>query len=255
MENGIRLIIEKGEPQDGNMIIAITKDEYLLGRPWRNDTPDVAFMNYYVSRKHALISRKHNEYIIVDLSSKHGTEVNGVPVTSTPHFLRDGDRISLAKGAVEMLFQNELEQDLEYTMEFTLPFAFGEEKRSAEKFDLEKGVAEKYTNENRAMQESQAAGLVIHPERREICIDGETLFLSSKDIDLLLLLHSKMNQAVSYDEIKVGIWPERSSSSDGEIPDVGRDEINALVYRLRKRLGKYGRHIITILRYGYMLDL
>lgn len=228
MKNAIRLVIEKGEPHDGNTIIQITKNEYLLGRPWRNDTPDIAFTNHYISRKHALISCKHNEYMIVDLVSKHGTEVNGKAVSKTPHFLRHGDRISLAKGAVELLFYNEDEQDFEHTKEFVLPL-IPEEKLSS--------------------------GLVIHPERREICIDGEPLYLSSKDIDLLMLLNGKVNQAVSYDEIKVNIWPERTSPSTGEIPDVGRDEINALVYRLRKRLGKHGQHIITIARYGYMLDL
>lgn len=86
-------------------------------------------------------------------------------------------------------------------------------------------------------------------------IDGCPLLLSGKHTELLIMLYQKRNQAVSYDEIKVKIWPERITDESQKAPDVGRDEINALIYRLRKKLGSYGERIVTVSRYGYMLDL
>ncbi|WP_027416898.1 hypothetical protein [Aneurinibacillus terranovensis] len=47
------------------------------------------------------------------------------------------------------------------------------------------------------------------------------------------------------------VRPERMMGEHQGIPDVGRDEINALVYRLRKRLGKYGEKIVIVPRSTY----
>ncbi|MFJ7698790.1 helix-turn-helix domain-containing protein [Lysinibacillus fusiformis] len=76
----------------------------------------------------------------------------------------------------------------------------------------------------------------------------------SKDTGLFWLLHKKRGCTVSYDEIKINVWPERILHKS-EKPDVRREEINMLVYRLRKKLGKYGQSIVSVPRYGYMLDI
>ena len=46
-----------------------------------------------VSRKHAMLRRKHDEYELLDMNSSHGVYVNGMRVNSA--ILRDGDVIQL----------------------------------------------------------------------------------------------------------------------------------------------------------------
>ena len=53
------------------------------------------------SRKHCVIEKGTNGYDIVDLKSRNGTLVNGVPVERNP--LQPGDRIRV--GDVEMVFE------------------------------------------------------------------------------------------------------------------------------------------------------
>ncbi|MGD8192724.1 FHA domain-containing protein [Brevibacillus ginsengisoli] len=226
MSQGVFLIVEKGNPYPFHEVIPVTKNEVLLGRSWKGYDPEITFSSMYISRKHAVITNDNNQFYIADLMSMHGTEVNGNPINQLPYLLRDGDTITLAKGEAVLSFNNTLEQDLGKTSEFRIP--------------------------PEIMMES--TGLAVHPDRREVLVDGEPLYLSGKDIDLFMLLYQKVNQAVSYDEIKLKIWPERVTQT-ADIPDVGRDEVNALVYRLRKKLGKYGDRVVTVPRFGYMLDL
>lgn len=225
ISQGVYLIVEKGNPHPFHEVIPLTKTEVLLGRSWQGYDPDITFSSMYISRKHAVITKDNNEFYIADLTSMHGTEVNGNLIGQKPYPLKDGDTITLAKGEAVLSFNNTLEQDLGKTSEFRLPPLTAE-----------------------------PTGLTLHPDRREVLVDGEPIYLSGKDIDLFILLYQKANQAVSYDEIKLKIWPERLTESV-EIPDVGRDEVNALVYRLRKKLGKYGERVVTVPRFGYMLDL
>ena len=46
-----------------------------------------------VSRTHAMLRRKHDEYELLDMNSSHGVYVNGMRVNSA--ILRDGDVIQL----------------------------------------------------------------------------------------------------------------------------------------------------------------
>ncbi|MHB9093729.1 MAG: winged helix-turn-helix domain-containing protein, partial [Eubacteriales bacterium] len=132
-------------------------------------------------------------------------------------------------GSVHIIFNNEGETDRGETVEFTCASPFTAA----------------------AAQEPLAVNL----GRREILIDGKPLHLFGKDLDLLLLLYRNRNNAVSYNEIKAVVWPERLHNGADNIPDVGSDEITALVYRLRKRLGRYGQCVISVPRFGYMLDM
>lgn len=226
MDDSIYLLVKKGDPDQLHKRKFLTKETYTIGRRGTQFQPDIAFSSLYVSRKHAVLQKMGGQYAIADLQSKHGTEVNGVPVHDTPQLLHDGDRICLAKGAVELVFFAE-GNELDATREYAIPL-------------------------NTAP--SELPGLAINLERREIRLDGKRLHLIGKDMDLLMLLYGRANQAVSYEEIMVLIWPERLAGTDKSVPDVGRAEINALVYRLRKRLGRYGEKVTTIPRYGYMWE-
>lgn len=53
-------------------------------------------------------------------------------------------------------------------------------------------------------------------------------------MELLICLYENLNQAVSYNDIKLIVWPERIIQGSEIIHNVDNDEINSLVYRLRK---------------------
>lgn len=223
------LIIEKGEPLKKGSSIELTSKETLLGRYWETNQPDIHFSSPFISKKHALISYLDNQFTISDLSSKHGTSVNGrLIIPNHAHALKNGDLISLAKDEALLIFNCNLDVS---------------------------GETSDFTNSKFKPSGTVQSSLSINQERREILIDGKQLYLSGKDIELLLLLHQNRCTAVSYNEIKIKIWPERLLDPAKGVPDVGTDEITALVYRLRKRLGKHGHRIVTIPRFGYMLDL
>ncbi|MDH7579025.1 MAG: FHA domain-containing protein [Bacillota bacterium] len=222
------LIIEKGEPYESGYRIQLPSKEILIGRSWGPYKPDLPFTSLYISKKHALLYYRNGQIILRDLASKHGTQVNGcILEPDFPYALRNGDEISLARGEAILRVDN-----------------FG---------DAESGETVDFDNFSSAIAETTSCTLVINLERREILLDGQQLYLFGKDLELLLLLYRNKNKAVSYNDIRFNVWPERPLTNN--VPDVGNDEINALVYRLRKRLGKYGQRIITIPRYGYMLDL
>ncbi|MCI1694597.1 FHA domain-containing protein [Aneurinibacillus aneurinilyticus] len=226
---GVFLRIDKGEPHRGKELVPLQEGELLLGRIGRENAPDVTFTSPYISRRHAAIRFENGQFTITDLASKHGVQVNGYEIEQNrPYILKNSDKVNLAQGVVLLTFVNNNEIELEPTLEFTNPLL---------------------------KMQAEPQGLVVYPERREILIDGCPLLLSGKHTELLIMLYQKRNQAVSYDEIKVKIWPERITDESQKAPDVGRDEINALIYRLRKKLGSYGERIVTVSRYGYMLDL
>ncbi|OPY58311.1 MAG: FHA domain protein [Pelotomaculum sp. PtaU1.Bin035] len=223
------ITIEKGEPFERGKVILLTSRQMLVGRCWETIQPDISFFSPYISKRHALLDIQYDRFMITDLDSKHGTSVNGTDIASNqPYVLSNADKISLAKESAIFIFNNVRKGISGETIDFT--------------DSLPCGAKEKIRD-----------NMVVHCERREILIDGERLQLVGKDMELFLMLYQNRKKAVSYEEIKIAVWPERMTAD--KQPDVGNEEITVLVYRLRKRLGRYGRKIIAIPRYGYMLDL
>lgn len=69
----------------------------------RETTCQVQLGDEKLSRKHCRIERKRGSYVLVDLSSKNGTYVNGVAVFPS-RVLKDGDEIKL--GEVRVIFHH-----------------------------------------------------------------------------------------------------------------------------------------------------
>jgi pSer/pThr/pTyr-binding forkhead associated (FHA) protein len=69
----------------------LNKAEMVLGR---EPGVDLMLSGDQVSRRHALLRRRNQEYTIIDLDSSHGIYLNGVKVHSA--LLRDEDVVQLA---------------------------------------------------------------------------------------------------------------------------------------------------------------
>jgi adenylate cyclase len=84
-----RLIYQDG---DTPQTYTFTSGEVVIGR---SPECQVVLKDFGISRNHAKIVVADEGVRIVDLKSKNGTQVNGVPVVEAP--LKDGDRILLGK--------------------------------------------------------------------------------------------------------------------------------------------------------------
>ncbi len=86
--------------ETSGMVLRLKEDEGTIGR--REDNTYV-IEDPRVSRVHASIRKEAGAYIITDLGSSAGTEVNGEEITG-PHVLHHGDVVSL--GPLEFVFDD-----------------------------------------------------------------------------------------------------------------------------------------------------
>ncbi|WP_371381516.1 FHA domain-containing protein [Sporomusa aerivorans] len=225
-----QFIIEKGLPYEEGARIEVSKRQIVLGRVSHTEKPDIIFESKFISRKHCLLSVNETSITLTDLNSKHGTLINKQQaVAGQPIELNANDRIILAQGAavLRLAIRQELNDetlDLSHTA-----FDFPQLSPCQKKIKLD--IA-----------------------RRQCLVNNTKIPLSPKEWQLLLLLYANSNQTVYHDKIRCNVWPERNISG-GEIPTVGLDEINLLIYRLRHKLGVYGSLIKNIRGVGCVLEL
>lgn len=225
METTAYFIVEKGEPSDIGKKISIVSEEVFLGRSSGTGTVDIHFSNYLVSRKHCCIKYKDSKPYLYDLGSKHGTLLNGNKILEhQPYIINNKDRIGLAMGIVVLrYFQSVLYED---TIDF---------------------------NQTNKMNSNLLSPLDFDYKKMECKIDGRVIPLSSKEWIFLTLLFENANRLVTYEEIKSAVWSERNMRNNLPI-DVGLDEINVLIYRLRKKMLERGEMIKTIRGMGCILE-
>jgi pSer/pThr/pTyr-binding forkhead associated (FHA) protein len=206
--------------------VNLSGKELIVGRMTNEDVPDLAFSNAFISRKHFMIKRENDLAVLYDLGSRHGTEINGSRIDPyTPHPLQAFDIIKLAKGMVVIHFSYLF---ADQTLEF-------EPVNYPRQWDI------------------QEAGFTINWEKHECRVDGQRITMSEKEYGLIKVLDEHANQLVPFDKIKKTVWPERSMGYDG-VPDVSMDELNALIYRIRKKYGKDTFTISAVRGSGYVLE-
>ncbi|SDD41445.1 Transcriptional regulatory protein, C terminal [Paenibacillus sp. UNCCL117] len=227
------LYVIRGEPFRSGTCLDLTADETVIGRATNKDAPDFAFSNAFISRKHVVIRREGEQAVLYDLGSRHGTELNGSMVK--PHVgypLKSFDIVKLAKGMTVLHFS----------------YIFADQTLEFEPLSLTQHL-------NLQGKELERAGTVaLYWEKRECVVGGKRIAMSEKEYLLLHLLHEEADRLVPVEEIKRAVWPERSAGKDG-IPDVTMDELNALVYRIRKKYGKDTFAISAVRGSGYILEL
>ena len=225
------LIVEKGDPHQKGQILPLPSSRVLLGRTWESHQPDISFDSLHISRRHAVIACVDGRYTVTDQpESKHGTIVNDRQLEkNVPCPLQDGDRMVLGRGEVELLFYS----------------------------SVAPGVTLDYRDE--ASCKDAEAGLALNEDRVEVLLNGRVVIRgNTHEYRLFRLLWLNRGRAVDFDTIKKEVWGKDRGNKRVEdergIADVSDYEMQALVHRLRDRLGE-GRGLLRNLpRYGYLLE-
>lgn len=92
----------------------------------------------------------------------------------------------------------------------------------------------------------QFEDLYIDPNKKRAFIGQNELPLTKKEFEILSLLLSHPGQVFSREEILSKIWTDEVYVLDRTI------DVN--ITRLRKKIGEYGKHIVTRLGYGYCFE-
>lgn len=88
--------------------------------------------------------------------------------------------------------------------------------------------------------------LVIDIVKKKVSIDGEETPLTKKEFEILLLLLQNKGRVFSREDILARIWSDEVYVLDRTI------DVN--ITRLRKKIGEYGKYIVTRLGYGYCFE-
>ena len=88
--------------------------------------------------------------------------------------------------------------------------------------------------------------LVIDITKKKVSIDDEEVPLTKKEFEILLLLVQNKGRVFSREDILARIWSDEVYVLDRTI------DVN--ITRLHKKIGVYGKCIVTRLGYGYCFE-
>lgn len=89
----------------------------------------------------------------------------------------------------------------------------------------------------------QFMGLQLSRRTHVCMVDGEEVRMPRKEFEILFRLLSDRNRVFSRAELLSEVWPGETVVADRAV------DVN--VTRIRQKIGRYGRHIITRSGYGY----
>lgn len=95
-------------------------------------------------------------------------------------------------------------------------------------------------------EQLQYKGLIINIRQKKVTIDNEEVSLTKKEFEILLLLLQNQGRVFSREDILAKVWHEEVYVLDRTI------DVN--ITRLRKKIGNYGKYIVTRLGYGYCFE-
>ena len=101
-------------------------------------------------------------------------------------------------------------------------------------------------NEKEAPQQLVYRGLILDMTKKKVSIDGIEVSLTKKEFEILLLLLQNQGRVFSREDILAKVWQEEVYVLDRTI------DVN--ITRLRKKVGEYGKCIVTRLGYGYCFE-
>ena len=89
-------------------------------------------------------------------------------------------------------------------------------------------------------------GLNLNIPQKKVCIDGTEVALTKKEFEILMLFLQNKGRVFSREDILSKVWHDEVCVLDRTI------DVN--ITRLRKKIGEYGKRIITRLGYGYCFE-
>lgn len=101
-------------------------------------------------------------------------------------------------------------------------------------------------HEPEELMQLQYKGLVVDLTKKKVTIDGAETALTKKEFEILLLLLQNTGRVFSREDILNKVWQEEVYVLDRTI------DVN--ITRLRKKIGAYGKCIVTRLGYGYCFE-
>jgi hypothetical protein len=220
------VVVERGSRQDIGRRFPLGENVALIGRATPGNSPDIEVHDDYVSRHHAEISYHQNLFLLRDLESKNGTEI---------------DRQRIEPGKLYPLRHNSI---------IGLGIA-SEGVRVVLRFKESPTTSTARIEEIRISEINPVSWLKIDEKRREVWVDGKLLLLSKKEYNLVLFLRSRAGRVCSKDEIIAEVWPE--VVDPGGVSDAAIDQ---LIRRLRLKIEQdpsRPRRLISRKGFGYML--
>lgn len=100
--------------------------------------------------------------------------------------------------------------------------------------------------QTREQEQLQYRDLVINIPKKKVTISGEEISLTKKEFEILLLLLQNQGRVFSREDILAKVWHDEVYVLDRTI------DVN--ITRLRKKIGNYGKYIVTRLGYGYCFE-
>lgn len=89
-------------------------------------------------------------------------------------------------------------------------------------------------------------GLVMNLGNKKVLIDGAEVQFTKKEFEILKLFLENRNRVFTRDEILTKVWTDEVVVLDRTI------DVN--ITRLRKKIGRFGKNIVTRLGYGYCFE-
>ncbi|MFC2000304.1 winged helix-turn-helix domain-containing protein [Chloroflexota bacterium] len=219
----VMLLVEEGD--DKGKVFYIEHGVMLIGRGQAAENR-LALDSPFISRSHAEIRATEEGYILQDMGSSNGTNLNGNTIEpGIEYSLKNNDLISLAQGVAVLRFR-----EVEGTAMIS--------SEELEKLLTKAGGGDKLK------------GIVVDDMARDVWVDGERILptLSLKDFDLLTYLYQNRGKACSKDEIAKDVWKDEL---------VTGEQIDQCIRRLRKKVEPdplNPKRISTLRGFGYKLD-
>ncbi len=88
--------------------------------------------------------------------------------------------------------------------------------------------------------------LQLFPAAKKVLLEGQEIAFTKKEFEILKLLLENRNRVFSREEILTRVWSDEVIVLDRTV------DVN--MTRLRKKIGKYGKNIVTRLGYGYTFE-
>jgi two-component system, OmpR family, alkaline phosphatase synthesis response regulator PhoP len=112
-----------------------------------------------------------------------------------------------------------------------------------------KAVLRRYDRATKETQEQKLLvyeGLIMNPGNKKITVDGIEVQFTKKEFEMLKLFLENQNRVFTRDEILTRVWTDDVVVLDRTI------DVN--ITRLRKKIGAYGKNVVTRLGYGYIFE-